>query len=627
MITMCDVLQLDALPIVLQETIVGMVSELGIVHTCSLRSCSRQWRSLCSSSVMLATVPADKLADQIPSLNGLPNLQLIIVRGKDLPTISIGGDVLSHLHAGLKALSVTSEHCKPEKEWGARMDVSLVSSCCEKAYRIEATSDGEEEHERQHPRKQQTSAIVIENLELFLQPWIKTLQHLHLDHCTIAGCYNDSGYPCLFGRLSRLRTLHLVSLNITPPAGLKLAILYLTGCTALQHFDCRGSSIGTLCLSGCTALESLYCQRNSLLLLFLTGCSNLEFVDCKHNQLATLSLSQSPRLKVLDCSHNKLTHLALDPSASLQALRCVGVGNSPMILGDAYISHLACTAESLKWITGLRRQKLVKLSLRHSLVGTKLSGFKDLRYLRCRFGRTGYDCLDLTNCNSVELNMHCEEYLPAIIAQKSVCKLTLKHLGSIQPDLCGFVKLQELHLTLHGQNSLNLWGCRALKIVMLAVTSGEACPLADINLAHCVWLEQLHMDGFRDLTSLDLAACGQLKALTCRGSSIQRINVSMCPLLTTLDISNSLRLRSVWTSSCDPVLYINSECCGKLERDKVPQGGSQVGHTWNVTALDTHAMVPAMSGTIALPIASSEHCSQLHNVGVKMRKWTSRLFK
>lgn len=608
---MCAQLQLDSLPLVLQEKIAAMVTQLGHVHVFNLRSCSRQWLSLCNEVITLASVPADQLASTLPLLNALPRLHDIIIRGRHFPATSIASSALSPLRAGLNTLSLTS--ASYEKARGVSMDVFLTSSNLKETDTEGHSSEGEEECERKLESKQHTCAIVVESLAMLLQPWAQTLEHLHLDHCYIPQLDSSmQSAPSFFAGFPCLRTLHLLFLHASSSTGPGMGTFNLSGCKALQLLDCRSSSICSLNLSGCSALLSLNCQRNKISTLVLSGCNDITSLDCQRNQLASLTLVHCGKLKRLECGHNKLASIELDPLAELETLRCAGADHQPIIAGTGTFSDLVCTEGSLRRVIGAQRQSLVRLSVRNSLVLTELKGFKDLRFLRCKFGCTNLGSIDLTGCSSVELDCHCEDRLLPLSAQQNVQKLTLTQLGTSCPDFEDFTHLQEVSLVLDQQTSLDMFECRAIRKLTIAGLPGSHCLLAMIHLYQHKWLEQLHIKGLPDLISLYLGSLSQLKVLTCIGSSLQSIDTSRCHFLTTLDVSHSLRLRCISTSSHSTLLHIKAEGCGIFECNEEAHASRRFVQEWDVAELDAPHTQAATRTTQTNP-TRNEQQSQIRN--------------
>lgn len=238
---MCTLLQLDALPADLKEKIAGM---LGPPHTADLRSCSWQWKTACTNSMTSASFPAEQLTAAMPLLNRLPKLQRVFVKGRTFPATGISGNALSPLRAQLNALSLTSEECsKP----GGSFDVSLAPASYVQAYGMDATSDGEEEQEKQYKVNQRPCTLIVENLGELLQPWHQTLEYLYLSHCSVAGwnhsVQDDSGF---FAKFPNLCILHLVSLRANSSGTTGLATLDLSGCKALEVLSCTGSGVRAL---------------------------------------------------------------------------------------------------------------------------------------------------------------------------------------------------------------------------------------------------------------------------------------------------------------------------------------------------------------------------------------------
>lgn len=516
----------------------------------------------CSRFITLATVPTNRLAISVPFLNSLPRLTDLNIRGGTSMCVEISGMALCSMTASIRSLSLTYRHdikaeCKK---------ATSASGYSRLWHGGELTSEGEEDLEREESRKEARKGsckLVLGNLGMFLQPWRHSLVHLHMENCYTEG-YAHFEQGRLFAQFPHLCTLRLISSSASSAKG--MTTLNLSGCKSLKLLDCCGSGVYALNMSGCGVLEHLHCQRNALSVLSLSDCVNLVMVDCEHNQLTGLSLAHCPRLKQL-YGRNKLAYIALDPSAHLDTVSCAGKGHSPVILGGAFISSLLCSTDSLTWSVHLRCHNLVRLSLRNSFVTSTVNGFRDLKYLRCKFGPTGTGMVDLTGCTAVEVECRCEAtILPVLIqitGRNTVHKLALQQLGKWSPDLRGFSNLRELRVTLHLQVSLDLSACMALHTLRLDMV--PMCPLATLRLSGCVLLEKVVCDGFKDLMGIDLESCASLKSLSCKGSFLQILDASACPLLKLLDVSGSNRLQLVATSKLVQQLEIKSVGCRELD--------------------------------------------------------------
>lgn len=521
-------LQLDLLPVVLQEQLVTDVAGFGQSDVFNLWGCNRQCRALCSEFIESTSVSADRLAHRMQYLNSLPRLAALTVRCKALPAMRICSTSLSPLQARLKALSLTSGSC---------MHV----------HGTEQNSDEEDEEAEGMAAgcSQHTCTMVTEHLGMFLQPFHACLEQLHIDNCHIPSmeCNHFTSSP--LSRLSRLHTLQLICVFGTANGATGQTTLNLYGCSALRHLNFCGSSFTDVELPHCNHLVSIKCQRT---------------------KLTHLNLMSSKHLKHLHCCRNKLQYIWLHSTVHLETLGCVGQGTQPVLIGNALLSDVQCTVHCLRWITAATRQHLVRLSLRRSCLSRvwEEAGFRDLKFLRFKVKEFSYGAVDLTGCTAVELDCHSETTRLPILGRNTVHKMALKQLGRCPPDLQRFTDLQELDLTLHQQAFLNLSMCTALRNVRVSMVTGETCRLVSINVSKCSLLKTLYCDGFLTLTSLDLRSCPRLTSLTCMGSGLRRLDMSLCPLLTSLNVSHSLKLRSIRTSDCERLLDVRSDGCEKL---------------------------------------------------------------
>lgn len=139
--------------------------------------------------------------------------------------------------------------------------------------------------------------------------------------------------------------------------------------------------------------------------------------------------------------------------------------------------------------------------------------------------------------------------------------------GMCLTDLAGFSTLQELDYTSHADKAgLDLSACCSLRKVRISDVNGKSA-LSTLNLAGCSSLEQLDFDSdstFRRLKKLDLSFCTRLTHLKCGRAGLKSLDVSFCPLLTSLDVHHSRKLKTLCTTNCNKLLYINSGGCSKL---------------------------------------------------------------
>lgn len=242
-------------------------------------------------------------------------------------------------------------------------------------------------------------------------------------------------------------------------------VLNLSGCTALQHLNCCDSSILNLDLSRCCALEILHCQRNIMSMLSVCSCSALVYIDCQHNNLSILSVSECECLKHLQCSFNDLAGITLSPHASLDTLTCIAYGLQPIISGGVMVSELECSATTLRSLSHQIRQRLLRVTMTATPAMENVSGFRDLKYLGCKFGLHRGSHVDLRECTSVELNCECTSESIFVLGYENVQKLILNVLGTNRMFLFNFTSVQEIHLILHSTGVLNLSSCKALRRV------------------------------------------------------------------------------------------------------------------------------------------------------------------
>lgn len=582
---------MDSLPDVLQEQIAAEVATYGPLHLSMLRSCSHQWRMTCGA-MMMATVSVDKLAESMAILNSRPGLDLLIIKSTTTSSARLKGDALSLLQAQLRAISLTSG-CS--KEAVMQMDLPLASGRCGKARCVVQTSRRERvQGNRKEFNGERGCTMVVEDLSNLLQPWYNSVAHMHLDHCHLIGMkVCKFGSPSVFANFPSLHTLRIISVQASTDAGVALKSFNLCGCEALQRLYFHENDFSDLDLYRCKSLVSIDCQNNQLVFLHLWTCASLVHVQCSHN--------------------NKLATISLD--SDVDTLSCVSSGLNTWISGSSMLVDLSCSAGCLVWIQRERRQHLVRLSLLESCVVTKESGFRDLQYLHCSFGWWMLGSIDLTGCNAVELDCHCQARRLPIVGRDRVRKLSLTQLGSRQPDLVGFTAMQELNYTVHKQGSLSLLACTTVRKVRISFVLSKECCLASIDFSQCSLLEELCCDGFSTLTSLSLKQCTHLRSLTCTGSGLWELDASWCPLLTTLDVSDSLRLRVICKSACKKLLNIRSEGCWALLVTPVKRTAPTdlQTHPCNIAALYTQAASPAAQLMCVAPSQSKGFWDKCRN--------------
>lgn len=512
-------MQLDDLPVVLQEHVVAEVAQLGSLHIFNLRACSKQWRTLCNAHILSASVPAGQLATAIPFLKQLSRLTDVTIKGITLPAVEIAGDTLSSLTAKLASFTLTSGIYV--RGYGVQDldDDSLVA----------------ETH---------CYAMKIQNLGMMVLPSYLTLTQLHLNHCEIN--VNQGGTesgPGLFASLSCLRMLHINSCSASLNSQLVPWPLDLAGCSGLQLLDCSCSNVSVLTLSGCVSLETLICSRNQLTILNVSECECIRHIQCKFNSLVDIQLSAT---------------------ASLDYLNCGGRSQHASIAGGMLILELECTWATFNGCSFALRQRLERLTIsRGSSVGA-LVGFQDLKFLACSFGEDIQGCLILNGCSNVELEVQDKSGNSIVVGVENIRKLTSASFGKSLIYLNFLTRLEELNLTLSHGEKVDLRGHETLRKVCFTEQAGAASTTRVVDLSGCFMLEELCCDNFTNLSALWVSGCVGLKSVSCTNSNLQRLDVSWSPLLTFLNVNGSRSLKHLFTSEAG-VLDIRSEGCIKLE--------------------------------------------------------------
>lgn len=436
----------------------------------------------------------------------------------------------------------------------------------------------------------------IADLSSLLLPFSRTLSCLRMVNCQLFRCESlQLSSPGFFSRFPCLQELQFEHITANPA----LTALDMSGCTQLQLLDCRNCSLLTLNVKACKALTALdfsenclteidisacvaiqllsctgnklraldvsacagsvtdlHCYSNQLSTLDLSACTKLHFMHCHNNCISTLDLSGSAGLKDIDVRINRLQTIRFSELAELDKVICFQNPPGLVLSGSAKLSNLECDANftSLSLAT---RSQLSRLVLATAASGS-LEGFEKIRYLALVFDAGSAASLDLTGCAEGTVEMDCTSMVEhfSFRGRSTVWKLTM--FRGCWNDLHGFTNLTELHYHVDGLRAMDLSDCTRLRKVYLSELSHHSF-LTAIDLTGCAVLEELHCENFLQLAKLDISQCVGLKVLKCTGSGIKSLDVSCCPLLTSLDVSRSGWLRALCIKKCTKLVHIVSK--------------------------------------------------------------------
>lgn len=406
-------------------------------------------------------------------------------------------------------------------------------------------------------------------LELKFPPAAPDLQSVkcstnHLVTLDVAGCANMMTLECennnltniVFPEASGLRSL-ICNLN-------ELSNLDMASCEALQTLACQNCQLVSLNISECASLKFLNCSINSLACIDSSACPVLTHVYCSTNQLRTLDVTACPELRLLECGGNQLSSISLAVGAEVDELHCNDNCDQgcQMVWNGASVSHLECDSSSFELLTPLQRSLLHQVVFGTKEVACEVSGFEKLVYLKCNVGPLG--SLDLTGClASVHVDIICATEDVSFLGRSNVKSMVITA-GRFPANLTGFTMLQELVCAVQHISILDLSVCNTVKKVVIRSSEGLS-ELASINLDDCSSLVDLQCEGLRQLTKLDLSCCKNLKLVKCVACALESLDVTCCPLLTSLDISHSTRLGILVLLDPGILSVLECEDCPRLQ--------------------------------------------------------------
>lgn len=576
--------QMDGLPKLAHHKIASMVANMGTTDLLVLRSCSKYWNALCIKEMHTMICCADNLKAAHPFIRSIPQLVKAVIRGNRFRASTVDESTMSAFaDKTLVYLSITCNDLD-----------------------IEA--------------KDRKAIMNVADLGSILQPWVKSLETLVLGDCFLL----TNPRPTLLSSgfladLNNLTTLHLErvsyhsgvrALNLSGCSKLQVVVcvncqltsLDLTSCGRMTELDCSGNSLATLDLSSCACLKHLICDTdqslttldmsscsqlqslscricrlitldvtacsellsigcvfNALSSLDLSGCLNLRYLNCDFNKLTFLDLTACDRLKEVRCSGNQLATIILPDRGRLEKLQCNSNSESLVLLGQGTMSRLECDSSVFKKVTPSLRSQIRTVILGNE-VNFELTGFKNLRKLYCSLGRDS--SINLTGCSSVDVSFSAKTSNVRILGRGSVKTLAVTGKWFID-NLSGFTALQELHVDVKSISSLNLSECSTVRKLWI-LNRDEKCDLSSIDLTGCSSLAEIHCSGLNRLTCLNLLHCTGLQAFKCVGSSLVHLDVSCCPLLISIDVSQSSLLETLSYSNHHALLDLEFEECPHL---------------------------------------------------------------
>jgi len=239
----------------------------------------------------------------------------------------------------------------------------------------------------------------------------------------------------------------------------RLTSLYASGCTNLQHLDCRFNRLTSLDIWQCEALETidcatnkleklnvegltqlktLYCSSNNLTTLYLTGCTNLAYLYCSENKLSSLDVSGLDNLLWLFCAFNEMTSLDMTGLSNLQWLHCNDNSFISIDLtGLTGLETLACDINKLASLDVTGLSNLTNLSCAYNnLTSLDLSGCASLLSISCSYN-------NLSTINLPEL----PELTILNCIENSLTELDFSGLPNLKYLYCNSNKLTELDLS------------------------------------------------------------------------------------------------------------------------------------------------------------------------------------
>ena len=391
-----------------------------------------------------------------------------------------------------------------------------------------------------------------------------------------------------------------------------LAYLYADNCTSLERVFSTSGNLSTVTVSGCTALESVYCPGSKIKTLDLRTCTSLTSLNCSNCQLGfDLDLSNNTELQSLSCEGNPNLQtiwliwkhheflptfeydetvtikyrdmvnfedvffgaycleyfdsnddggISLDEAAAAKVIKCDGLEISSMegLQSFTGLDTLDCSNNSIKKLnlTDSRNLRYLKCD-NNQLTSLYVSGLDELSYLNCQHNQLPQ--LDLRNTRAIE-------YLDC--STNSLKELNTKYLTSLKYLNCGNNTLKSIDIS--SNLALTELYCYTCDMLSLDITKNTALEVlfcsynyySDLVTKNNLALTKLSCDNC-GILRLDVTNNTALIELRCRGNKIGNVS---CPILdvstladleyldcaannlTTLDVSNNLKLKTLYCS-------------------------------------------------------------------------------
>ena len=272
-----------------------------------------------------------------------------------------------------------------------------------------------------------------------------------------------------------------------------LQSIYVNECSALTELHCQGNQLTALDAHTCPALKTLNCDNNTIASLSVRGCSELTLLSCYNNPIKRLDISGCTALTTIT-----------DVFSNLKVLRARGCINMSSFWVNAPLDTMDVSGSGLTGDFNRDDNPHIRY--------LDLSDCKNLKFLSCQ-NSPKLSFVNISGCTALE-------------------KFFCQHdplLESLDAGSCA--ELKELNVSFNSNlKTLNVAGNTKL-----------------FNFA-CVYNPLL--------TDLNLSGCENLLWLDCRYNALISLDVSMCPLLeslavsdnpiSALDITRNPKMRELW---------------------------------------------------------------------------------
>lgn len=336
----------------------------------------------------------------------------------------------------------------------------------------------------------------------------------------------------------------------------KLTSLSVGSLSALKSIDCSSTSVTLLDVSGCRSLNELNCSGTKIASLDLSSNYGLYSLNAGSNSLERLRLGSIPSLKSISLestsgsmkiSGDYLNSVAIGGSASTNAGKC-DLSGCPNLrsfsatsashifykeydfsglkkLTDVHINNVTCRETTVNMENTGSLEKFVFSSDSRTLELTGISENRNLKVLKISAGLAVEPNISgLDNLEELELGQHNNgfSFMPAVITNKSLKKVSLTSISNETLDLSACVSLESLSLT-------------------------TSTALGSIKLPDVSSLKSLYLLDLDNLNALDLSKQTELNTLSCQN----------CYLPDFLNLSNHLKLKSLSLSGVSGIEKID----------------------------------------------------------------------